>query len=225
MDAFLRFLVQIETPLYLALGLAGFLALRSLLLAWREWRGSVFALEKELASHRMRSAGAAAILLALLALSVFIVVSFVVPFAPASAISATPTPDLLATPQAPLAPGASPAALLPAAPANATGCLPGQLIITSIQPGQALQGPVELIGTVELPNFGFFKYEYARQGTEEWIPIAAGRDPLRDTSLGVWNTSNLLPGDYQLRIVVTDNTGTALPPCIIPVRILPPATP
>jgi len=224
-DAFLRFLVQVEKPLYLTLAVAGVFVARSLFLAWREWRLSVFALEKELTSRRLRASGAAAILLVLLGLSVFIVVSFVVPFVPATALAATPTPNLLVTPQGGLPSGSTTALLAEPATVNAVGCLPGQLIITSVQPGQTLQGPVELIGTVDLPNFGFFKYEYALQGTENWVPIAAGRDPLRDTSLGVWNTSNLLPGDYLLRIVVTDNTGTALPPCVIPVRITAPATP
>jgi len=76
-----------------------------------------------------------------------------------------------------------------------------------------------------LPNFGFFKYEYAPVGSQDWVAIAAGRDPLRDASLGVWNTSTITPGDYTLRVVVTDNTGTALPPCEIPVRIAAPDAP
>jgi hypothetical protein len=40
-------------------------------------------------------------------------------------------------------------------------------------------------------------------------------------SLGQWDTTSVPPGDYQLRLVVTDNQGQALPACVISVRVLP----
>jgi len=224
-DALFRFLVKNETPFYLLLSLGGLFAFRNLYRAWVEWKQSVFGLEKEMAFQRVRSSGTIAILLVMMGLSVFCLVSFVAPFIPAMTFLQTATPDLFATPRTTLPPGATPAATLPQPPAGTLGCIPGKLIITSLQAGQTLQGAVELKGTVDLPNFGFFKYEYAPVGSQDWVAIAAGRDPLRDASLGVWNTSTITPGDYTLRVVVTDNTGTALPPCEIPVRIAAPDAP
>jgi len=42
-----------------------------------------------------------------------------------------------------------------------------------------------------------------------------------DAELNPWDTTNLTPGDYQLRLVAINNLGEALPPCVIPVRVLP----
>ncbi len=225
MDALFRFLVKAEIPFYLLLSLAALFVFRNLYRAWREWRSSVFGLEKEVAFQRLRASGVIAILLLMMGLSLFCLISFVIPFIPAATFLQTPTPNLLATAQFTPPANFTPPPTLPQPPAGTIGCIPGKLIITSLQAGQTLQGAVELTGTVDLPNFGFFKYEYAPAGTEDWVAIAAGRDPLRDASLGIWNTSTLTPGDYILRVVVTDNTGTAQPPCQIPVRISPPATP
>ena len=41
--------------------------------------------------------------------------------------------------------------------------------------------------------------------------------------LGQWDTGTLAPGDYQLRLVVSDNQGQALPACVITVRVSPQA--
>ncbi len=57
-------------------------------------------------------------------------------------------------------------------------------------------------------------------GSEEWMTIAAGNEIKIDGELNPWDTTSLTPGDYQLRLVATNNLGEALPPCIIPVRVL-----
>jgi hypothetical protein len=78
-----------------------------------------------------------------------------------------------------------------------------------------------LIGTVDIPNFGFYKYEIAPAGSDTWATIAAGRSVVKDGPLGRWDTSALTPGDYQVRLVVVDNQGTILSPCVVPVRVIP----
>jgi hypothetical protein len=79
-----------------------------------------------------------------------------------------------------------------------------------------------LIGTADIPNFGFYKYEVTPLGTETWATVSAGRDPVKNERLGDWDTTTLANGDYFLRLVVTDNIGTSLEPCVIAIRILNP---
>jgi hypothetical protein len=93
--------------------------------------------------------------------------------------------------------------------------------LTSPQAGDEIKGTIELIGTVNIPNFGFYKYEVARMGSDTWATISANRDPVIDGLIGRWNTTALTPGDYQLRLVVTDNQGKMLPACVVPVRVVP----
>ena len=78
---------------------------------------------------------------------------------------------------------------------------------------------MNLQGTASIPNFGFFKYEFSPAGLNVWSTILANRKPVVDGNLGGWDTSAILTGDYQLRLVVTDNLGNELPACVIPVRI------
>jgi hypothetical protein len=108
-----------------------------------------------------------------------------------------------------------------AANAGSTGCIPDELIITSPEPGDEISGTIEIKGTVNIENFGFYKYEVASQGSDIWATISAGRETVINNTIGRWDTSALTPGDYQLRIVVTDNKGQPIPPCVIPVRIAP----
>jgi hypothetical protein len=81
---------------------------------------------------------------------------------------------------------------------------------------------VTLVGTVDVDNFGFYKYEVAPQGTELWATISAGREIVKEGDVGLWDTTTLIPGDYQLRLEVTDNQGQSFPACIISVRVIPP---
>jgi hypothetical protein len=96
-----------------------------------------------------------------------------------------------------------------------------QINISSPLGGQEVHGTVEIRGTVNIPDFGFYKYEVALVGSDAWATIAAGRDKVMDGPLGQWDTATLSPGDYQLRLVVSDNQGRALPPCLIKIRVSP----
>lgn len=219
MNDLFRFFVEYEFVIYLILGIGAVFSIRLLLKALAEWRLAVFGLEKELIFQRMRVSGAFLILFALIALSQFCLVTFVVPFLPASTFLSTPTVDLR-TPRATSGKGTPGATGTPAPPPGSIGCLPGQLIITAPKPGDEVKGKIILKGTVNIQNFGFYKYEYTPQGSEQWATILAGDQIVKDGDLGQWDTTELTPGDYQLRLLVTDNVGTALPPCIIPVHVI-----
>lgn len=223
MDSLFRFLVKYEGPIYVFLGLGAIYVFRKLWLAWVEWRRAVFGLEKELAFQRLRTATSATILLLIFALSQFCLVTFVVPFLPSVTFAFTATPNLLTTLDSNNAPSpaVTPEALGLFVPGAITsGCVPDQIVISSPLPGQEISGQIILTGTVNITDFGFYKYEYAPQGTENWSTIAAGREIITEDQLGTWDTEILTPGDYDLRLVVVDTQGNTLPACVVPVRIL-----
>jgi len=41
-----------------------------------------------------------------------------------------------------------------------------------------------------------------------------------EDSIGLWNTSQVIPGDYLLRLVVLDNDNNEYPACIVSVRVI-----
>lgn len=224
MDALFRFLVQYEFPIYLILAIGAVLTARSLWKAWSEWHLAVFGLEKELSFQKVRVSGSLIIILLMIGLSQFCLVTFIVPFLPATTFRPTPTADLLQTPAATLSAGDLTAQVgsPPVTPAGTLGCIPKQIMISSPKAGGDVQGKIVLTGTVDVPNFGFYKYEYAPQGSDIWATIAAGNTIVTNGELGVWETSQLVPGDYQIRLIITDNLGKPLPPCIVPVRVIAP---
>jgi hypothetical protein len=220
-----RFLAAYEPLIYIILAMGGLLAFRWLWSSWREWQQSVFRLEREFALRRISSALAVSLVISALFCTEFIVASFIIPGLPAQVFIPTATLDLLALPPGTLSPemmtrvaAATPAA----ASANMQGCIAGQLMISSPAPAEEVKGQVEIVGTVDIPDFGFYKYEVAPHGSDTWATIAADTQVKRDAPLGIWDTSALTPGDYQLRVVVTDNQGESLPPCIIPIRVVAP---
>src|SRR5512143_2659649 len=207
-----RFLDTYEALIYIVLAIGALFAFRWLWNSWREWQESVFKLEREFAIRRMSQAFAISLLLVILFCAEFVVASFVIPGLPAQVFMPTPTLNLLALPEGTLSPemmtqlaGVTPVA----SPANMEGCIPGQLMITSPKPGDEIKGKIDITGTVDIPDFGFYKYEVTPRGGDTWATIAAATEPKRDASLGAWDTTALTPGDYELRIVATDNQGKA----------------
>lgn len=224
MEDFFRFLAAYEGLIYILLALGGLFAFRWLWKSWREWHDSVFGLEREFALRRLSQALIVSILILLLFFGELFLASFVVPALPVSDVPATPTMDILNQTQGALS--NDPTVLLNAtSPASDSlsvadsGCVPDEIILTSPEPGQEVSGTVTLIGTVNVDSFGFYKFEVSPQGEESWSTISAGRDLVLSDEVGFWDTSALTPGDYQLRLEVTDNQGQAYPACVIPVRV------
>lgn len=218
-----KFLASYEVLIYILLAIGGMFAFRWLWRSWQEYKIAVYSLERQFSSRRLgQSAAISTVIIVMFCIEVFIA-SFVIPALPADTFLLTPTLNLIATPTGTLSAAMmtqfANAAARP--PANTTGCTPQQIVITSPSAGEEIKGAVELIGTVNIPNFGFYKYEVAPQGGSTWATISAGRTVVVEGSLGRWDTTALTPGDYQLRLVVTDNQGNLLPACIVPVRIVP----
>lgn len=224
MADFYKFLASYEVLIYIVLAIGGLFSFRWLWRSWREWRVAVFSLEREFSARRLGRSTAISVLIVLLFCAEFFLATFIIPGLPADVFVSTPTLDFISTPTGTLSPEMmTQFANLPAGTqsvANA-GCVPNQIDLTFPQPGDEIRGAIELTGTVNIPNFGFYKYEVAPVGSDTWATIAAGRMVVNDGPLGRWDTTALTPGDYQLRLVVVDNQGSILPACVVPVRVVP----
>ena len=229
MEEALRFLRIYEIWIYVLLALVGLFYIRKFILSWEELRGAAFGLERESAQSRLNRSSSMLVLLLVMGFAVFVMVSFIAPSIPMSNPLNTPTLDLLATATTTLSPdianGEMPQDIESAAPPltlepiGGEGCIPGQLMFVEPKDGAEVSGIVNLIGTVNHPNFGFYKYEVARPGDPIWLTIQAGREVMQEDELGQWDTSALSPGEYLLRLVLTDNQGESFNPCIIKVYV------
>jgi hypothetical protein len=223
MAAVLSFFVRLAPLVFLLLALGILFGVQRLAKARKEMRGAAYGLEREIANRHTSQAASALVLVGFLALAEFILVVFLVPYIPALFQVATPTLNPLLTPTGTLPPefletlGA--ATPMYTTTPGATGCIPGQIDITSPKAGDQVQGAIGLKGSATIPNFGFYKYEFAPLGSDSWAAILANRKPVQDGDLGNWDTSAIATGDYQLRLVVTDNQGNELPACVVPIRI------
>jgi hypothetical protein len=230
MEEALSFFRAFEVWVYLLLGLGGLVYIRKFLLAWQELRGATFGLERENAQSRLNQAAGILVLLLTMAITEFVLVSFVAPATPGAIPLHTPTVDLLATPTITL-PATTPqpgeAAGVTQTPFLGlpleTDCIPGQVEIIFPESGSEVSGVIEVVGTSDIPNFGFHKFEIKRPDETVWLTIQAGNTNVRSGKLGDWDTTRLTPGEYQLALVVVDNQAKASEPCVVQLRVgLPP---
>jgi hypothetical protein len=234
MEEVLRYLRDYETWIYLVLIALAAWQIRKFILAWEELRSAMFGMEREKAQNRLNSAAVWIVFFILVAIAEFTLVSFVAPSVPGALALSTPTLNLLVTPTTTL-PASTPgvgtpqAATTPSPPASASlennGCIPEQIMISFPKDGAEIRDVVTITGTVDILDFGFYKYEVARPGDTAWLPIQAGRAIVRAGPLGDWDTRTVPPGEYLLRLIVTDNKGQALTPCSIRVLVLEPTSP
>ncbi len=220
-----------EIWIYALFGLALLFYLRRLMLAAKEWRSAQFGFERVVAQRKISFALTLVVIFGLLMLAEFVLVSFVAPALPHQTILVTPTLDLISTPTATL-----PAAAVNVTPTSesvqstplavtAEGCVPGSIEWVYPQNGDEIQGTVDLSFIVNVANLGFYKYEYVQVGSTDWVTIAAGDTSVVNTPepdsepQHAWNTESLIPGDYQLRLVVADNENKTFPACTISIRI------
>jgi len=77
--------------------------------------------------------------------------------------------------------------------------------------GGQVSGLVEVYGTATDENLSYYQLEYSRYG-REWKPIGPPRysRPVVGGTLGVWDTSQIPPARYQLRLRLTDKMGNVI---------------
>jgi hypothetical protein len=229
MEAALGFFRAYEMWIYLGLGALALWQIRKFGLAWEEMRGSLFGMEREAAQARLNQAATLLVLLLVTAIAEFTLVTFIVPSVPGAMPLPSPTLNILATATTTLPPlspsieqSATPVPTISSEQEATQGCVPGKVMLTSPADGEQVSGVVTLKGTVDIPNLGFYSYEIARPGETIWLPIQVGREIKHEDVLGTWDTSTLDPGEYMLRLVVTDGQGAALEPCVIKVYVVAP---
>lgn len=219
MIEFLRYVRDVEYLVYFILGALAVWQLRKFYLAWEELRAAAFGLEKESAQMRLNRSAALLVVLLFLTAAEFGLVSFIIPSVPGVDPIPTPTIDLLATPTSTLAPEtepiltATPVAGQPGTPSLQEGCVPGEVMITFPEHNSTVSGEVTIEGTANIEDFGFYKFEISAADSGTWLAIMANDKPVIDDELGFWNTNQLDPGNYSLRLVVLDNQGIQRDPC------------
>ncbi len=230
MDAFIdqviRGLITYQIGIYIFLAAGLLIYLRKFLRGLKAWRSAIFGLERTIAGRKLAAASTGLVLLVLFLVGEFLLVTLVQPRLPSSSLQLTPTMDILATRTATLlSADAEQSTPIPTATvgqdALSFACPPGEVEITSPAEGEEVSGTVEIFGSVNVENFGSYKYEYSTTGAINWVTIAAGNGLKLDESLGFWYTSSLTPGDYLLQLVPLDNTGSEMTPCVIGVKVVP----
>jgi hypothetical protein len=228
----LKFLIQFEFFFYGILAVVLFIYLRKLFATYRQWKLAYFGLEKELAQAEFNQNLTVVIISLLMAAGLFVLTVIVAPSVPGVQTLATPTVNTTSQPSAEMT--APSAATIPSATttgfiatleaAYGQGCVPDQINWTEPRSGSTISGTVILKGTVNVTSLGYYKYEFSPVGDETWTTVAAGNQPVQNDALGgSWDTSNMTPGDYLLRLVVTDSKNQEYPPCTIQIKITAPA--
>lgn len=83
-------------------------------------------------------------------------------------------------------------------------------IISSPNPGQALQGQVAITGTTEITNFASAEldFSYISDDTDTRFLIQTMTEPVLNNLMTTWDTTSLSDGEYllRLRVYLTDGT-------------------
>lgn len=225
MEDILRYLKNYELVIYIILALVAAWQIRKFLVAWEELRAAAFGLERESAQSRLNRTAGVLVLLLMLAVFEYALVTFVVPNVQGANPLPSPTVDLLATATSTLPPTTPTSSTTQAAEGQAlemevpTGCIPGEVMISSPEDGETIRDIVEVEGTADIPDFGFYKFEVTKVDTQSWLTIQAQDEVKREEELGFWDTTQVEPGQYNLRLVVFDNLGNQRDPCVVSVYV------
>ena len=234
MTILVKLIADYAVWLYFLLGLVALLFLRAYLVARRERDNSIFALERESASGRMVQATIGFLVILILIGGVFYTSQTLVEEIPLPELTPTPTalivlppsptpPPLLPTPTPTGTPRPRPT--LPpletiiateevsvGVPANCSN--PG-VRISEPGTGATVSGVIRIIGSANIPDFWYYKFEFQGNGFGDWTFIQRFDTSINGGILGAWDTRSVPSGDYQFRLVVVDKTGNYPEPCTV----------
>lgn len=209
----------------------------------RRDRQSIFPLEKENATKRLRRSLLAMVLVAAIAGGIYYIDSYVEPtvvpidetptatatvsilFATPTNSPAPPTETPTITPTETRRPRPTPQETAeptetPTPQVIAPSCPNPDVRITSPGVNAVLNGTVEIRGSASLESFGYYKFEFQSLSVaDEWHHVFTGEKPVTDGVLGYWNVDPLPDGVYLFQLVVVDATGNYPPPCQVQVTV------
>jgi hypothetical protein len=230
MSEALNFFEIYENAIYFFLGLGAIIYGWRFWGAWQRLRNAVFGLEREVAQRDVNQAAVVLFLLLMMSVAVFSVVTFSAPFLQVEEILATPTIDLLPESTVNAVDGdtgsdsdeIATVTPLPTVVVNPGYCIPDRINITSPETDEVISGVINVEGTVDVEDFGFFQVEYARVQDSLWLPIRVKHNIIINGLLVEdWDTSPIPPGDYVLQLLVTSSDGVEYDACRVPIRIEP----
>jgi len=98
-------------------------------------------------------------------------------------------------------------------PSSAIAQAPGYADITRPQPGEAIFGLITIEGSAAHPSFVYYELSFAYQPnpSDTWFPIMQPiQTSITDGRLGIWDTTGITDGNYQLRLIVWLENGKSL---------------
>ena len=116
-------------------------------------------------------------------------------------------------------PTPTPAATL--APDSASlGCEINGVTINQPLPGEVVAGQIQVTGEANILNFAVYKFEVRGPSTRDvWVTVGNFTTPVASGFLGTWDATSLEPGSYFFRLVLVNQSGISLDPCVIPITI------
>lgn len=215
MKAAIELVAQYEMWIYGGLGGVSLLYLWRLIQARVRLRATPFGLERESAYQLQNGALAMLLILAALAGAVFINTHYILPNVDLLTVGPSPTP--------------APATATPIGNAvivDSSGCENPNVTLIQPEPNDRIAGSFEAKGTANIPDFAFYKLELSGANTRgEWATVDVGSQIAISDTLGTFDSSLYLPGEYAFRLVVIDAAGNSPPPCVVPVTLVGPTQP
>jgi hypothetical protein len=94
-------------------------------------------------------------------------------------------------------------------PAQAQQTEESEIVVFSPQPGEAVQGLVQIVGTVDPEGFRSYEIAFAfmDDATQTWFQVASGSTPVIQGVLAEWDTTVLTDSNYNLLLRVHFQNG------------------
>ncbi len=82
------------------------------------------------------------------------------------------------------------------------------MTITSPRDGSALTGSVDIVGSVQMPDFDHYTVQIGiGNDPQDWIQLVFGTNQVQDARLASWDTLHYPDGQYTIRIAMQDHAG------------------
>jgi hypothetical protein len=131
-----------------------------------------------------------------------------------------PTPTRVRPTPRPQEPTGTPTLTVTPVPPTPICPIPG-VQITSPGMDAVLNGPVQILGTANIPDFQYYKVEVGSgENPISWSIFSdIHKSSIAGGLLDIWDPSAYPPGTYKLRLTVVDKTGNYPLPCEVRVTV------